>query len=174
MRKYFKRKRAAFVGALICIFISNALAVVLQFFKGDLLDHAIAGETETTIKYAVLLISFILGEVLFFFLYKRAGARFVVGSTRMLKHDIFESITRRDYVAYKQRQQGEYISKLTTDADAIKDRRFRMLPMFFDILFKIVFVSVALFLLDWRLALITIVLLTTPLYIPKLRITFIL
>lgn len=168
MRKYFKRNRAAFVGALICIFISNALAVVLQFFKGDLLDHAIAGETETTIKYAVLLISFILGEVLFFFLYKRAGARFVVGSTRMLKHDIFESITRRDYVAYKQRQQGEYISKLTTDADAIKDRRFRMLPMFFDILFKIVFVSVALFLLDWRLALITIVLLTTPLYIPKL------
>ena len=56
----------------------------------------------------------------------------VVSSTRMLKRDIFESITRRDFIAYKQRQQGEYISKLTTDADAIKDRRFRMLPMFFD------------------------------------------
>ena len=145
MRKYLKRNRAAFCGALICIFISNALAVVLQFFKGDVLDHAIAGEIETTIKYAVLLISFILGEVLFFFIYKRFNARFVVGCTRLLRHDIFESITHRDFVAYKQNHQGEYISKLTTDADAIKDGRFRMLPMFFDILFKIVFVSVALF-----------------------------
>lgn len=168
MRKYFKRNRAAFVGALICIFISNALAVVLQFFKGDVLDYAIAGSTETTIKYAALLISFILGEVLFYFFYKRFNARFVVGSTRMLKHDIFKSIMHRDFVTYKSRQQGEYISKLTTDADAIKGRRFTMLPMFFDILFKIVFVSGALFLLDWRLALVTIVLLTTPLYIPKL------
>lgn len=43
-----------------------------------------------------------------------------------------------------------------------------MLPMFWEILFKIIFVSAALFLLDWRIALITIRLLTTPLYIPRL------
>lgn len=41
-----------------------------------------------------------------------------------------------------------------------------MLPMFWEILFKIIFVSVALFVLDWRIAIITIALLTTPLYIP--------
>ena len=168
MRKYQKRNRAEFFGALICIFTSNALAVVLQFFKGDVLDHAIAGEIHTTIKYGLLLIAFILGECLFYFLYKRFTAKYVVGCTKLLKRDIFESILQRDYVQYKEQQQGAYIAKLTNDADAIKERRFRMLPMFFDILFKIVFVSVALFLLDWRLALITIALLTTPLYIPKL------
>lgn len=43
-----------------------------------------------------------------------------------------------------------------------------MMPMFWEILFKIILVSAALFLLDWRIALITISLLTTPLYIPKL------
>jgi len=43
-----------------------------------------------------------------------------------------------------------------------------MLPLFWNILFKIIFVSIALFFLDWRIALITIPLLTTPLYIPKL------
>lgn len=168
MRKYFKRNRAAFVGALICIFSSNALAVVLQFFKGDVLDHAIAGETGTTIKYVLLLISFILGEVLFYYVYKRFCAGYITGCTRLLKRDIFESILRRDYVAYKECQQGEYIAKLTNDADAIKDRRFKTLPLFFDIFFKILFVSAALFMLDWRLALITIALLTTPLYVPKL------
>lgn len=168
MRKYFKRNSVAFFSSLFCIFASNALAVVLQFFKGDVLDYAIAGETQTTIKYAILLILFILGEVLFYFFHKRFNALFVVGSTRLLKHDIFESISRRSFISFKQRQQGEYISMLTTEADTVRDRGFEMLPLFFDIMFKIVFVSIALFLLDWRLALITITLLTTPLYIPKL------
>ncbi|MBR4906384.1 MAG: ABC transporter ATP-binding protein [Clostridia bacterium] len=168
MKQYHKRNRAAFFGTLFCILLSNAFAVVLQFFKGDVLDYAVAGEIHATVKYILLLISFILGEVLFFYLYKRCTARYVVGCARLLKRDVFESILHRSYTDYKARQQGEYIAKLTNEADAIRERRFQMLPMFFDILFKIVFVSTALFLLDWRLALITIALLSTPLYIPKL------
>ena len=168
MRTYQKRNRAAFFGALVCILCSNTFAVVLQFFKGDVLDYAIAGEIRTTIQSVLLLISFILGEVLFYYLYKRCSAKYVTGCTRMLKRDVFESILRRSYVDYKLQQQGEYLAKLTNDADAIQNRRFRMLPLFFDILSKIVFVSAALFLLDWRLALVTIALLTTPLYVPKL------
>ncbi len=168
MKKYHQRNGAAFCGALFCILSSNTLAVVLQFFKGDVLDHAIAGEINTTIRYALLLILFILGEVLFFYLYKRCSTKYVVGCTRLLKEDIFNSIIGRSYVDYKKRQEGEYISRLTNEADAIKERRFCILPNLFDILSKIAFVTIALFQLDWHLAIITILLLTTPLYIPKL------
>lgn len=168
MREYERRNRASFFHALICIAVSNALAVWLQFFKGDVLDHAIAGDTTATIRYGALLISFILGECLFYYLYKRYSAKYAVGCTRLLKRDIFDSILRRDFVSFTKQQQGAYIARLTSDADAIREHRFRTLPTLFDILFKIVFVSVALFRLDWRLASITIALLTTPLYIPKL------
>ncbi len=168
MRNYQKRNRAVFFGALFCILMSHALAVVLQFFKGDVLDYAIAGEIRSTIKYGLLLISFILGECLFYYLYMRLRARYVVGCTRLLKRDVFESIVRRDFVVYQSRPQGAYLAKLTSDADAIRERRFRMLPIFFDVLFSIVFVGAGLFFLDWRLALITVVLLSTPLCVPKL------
>ena len=168
MKEYEKRNRAGFIGALVCILISHAFGVALQFFKGDVLDHAIAGDTTSTIRYTILLISFILGECLSFFLYKRCSARFVVGCTGLLKSDIFEGILRRTYVSFKEQPQGAYIAKLTNDIDAIRDRRFRMMPMFFDVVCTIAFVSAALFLLDWRLAALTIVLLTTPLYLPKL------
>ena len=168
MKQYHQRNRAAFFGALLCILFSNTFAVMLQFFKGDVLDYAIAGDVHSTIRYILLLISFILGEVLFYYLFKRCSANYVAGCTRLLKRDIFGSIVRRSYVDYLERQQGEYMAKLTNEADAIRDRRFQTLPRLFDILSKIAFVSVALFLLDWRLALITIALLTTPLYVPKL------
>ena len=83
MKEYRKRHRAAWFGALICIFLYHAFGVVLQFFKGDVLDHAIAKDMTDTIKCGLLLISFILGECLFFFLYKRCSARYVAGCTRL-------------------------------------------------------------------------------------------
>lgn len=168
MKKYKKRNLNYFILALISIFTSTIFAVVLQFFKGDVLDNAIAGETKTTVKYAILLIIFIFGEILFYFAYRLFKAKFVVGCTKLLKQDIFKGIINRSYVDFKERSQGEYIAKYVNEADAIKSRHFEMIPLFWEILFKIIFVSVALFVLDWRLALITILLLTTPLYIPKL------
>lgn len=168
MKKYQRKNSAYYIGALVFIFISTVFAVVLQFFKGDVLDCAIAGDAGTTLKYAVLLIGFIIGEVLLYYCYKRLSARFSVGCTRLLKHDIFESIIRQDYVTYKEKPQGEYVAKYTNEADMIKSRYFQMLPLFWEILLKIIFVSLALFILDWRIALITILLLTTPLYVPKL------
>ncbi len=168
MKKYKRKNCACYIGALVFVLISTVFAVVLQFFKGDVLDNAIAGNTGTTIQYAVLLVGFILGEVLFYYCYKRLSARFSVGCKRLLKHDIFENIIRQDYVTYKEKQQGEYVAKYTNEADMINSRYFQMLPLFWEILLKIGFVSLGLFLLDWRIALITILLLTTPLYVPKL------
>ena len=168
MKTYTRKFRAFIAGALFSILISNAFAVILQFFKGQVLDHAVAGETDLTLQYGLLLIGCIVLEILFYFAYRQLKARFVVGCTRSLKNDIFESILCRSYVAYKEQPQGEYIAKFTQEADTIQARKFNMLPMFWDILFKIIFVSIALFVLDWRIALMTILLLTTPLYIPKL------
>lgn len=168
MKRYEGQNRPWLAGALICTLISSLFAVALQFFKGDVLDCAIAGEGAAALRYALALAGFILGEVLFSYLYKRLGDRFAAGCVMALKGDIFESVLRRGYVSYKERPQGEYIAKYTNEADTIRSRRFCMLPLFWGILFKIVLVSGALFLLDWRVALLTIALLTTPLYVPKL------
>ena len=168
MKTYQKKNRAYFICALISILISTVFAISLQFFKGDVLDYAVAGDTKNTIKYTLLLITFILCEVCFYFCYKRFSAKFVVGCTKLLKQDIFKSVLQQSYISYKENQQGEYIAKYTNSADTIKNRHFSMLPSFWEILFRIILVSIALFLLDIRIAFITIVLLTTPLYIPKL------
>lgn len=168
MRKYQRANGACYIGALVFILVSTVFAVVLQFFKGDVLDCAIAGDRGAAVRYAALLMGFILGEVLFYYGYRRMSDRFAVGCLRMLKHDIFAGILRLDYAAYQTKQQGALVAKYTSEADMIRARYFQMLPLFWEILLKIVFVSAALFVLDWRIALVTILLLTTPLYIPKL------
>ena len=168
MKKYQKKNRRHFVGALVSMFTGAVFAVRLQFLKGDVLDYALAGDTGNALRCALMLAGFILCECACYFFDNRFRARFVTGCTGALKHDIFESILGRSYVDYKTHPQGAYIAKYANEADAIQERHFRMLPMFWEILFKILFVSSALFWLDWRVAVVTIALLTTPLYIPKL------
>ena len=168
MKHYQRRYRACYLGALAAVFASTIFAVSLQFFKGAVLDLAIAGDLPGALRYAALLLAFILCENLFYFVYARLSARFAADCTEALKRDVFRSILRRGYAAFRQRPQGEYLAKYTTEADVIQDRRFKMLPMLWEILFKILFVSAALFLLDVRIALLTLALLTTPLYLPKL------
>lgn len=168
MKTYQKKYRACFAGALFSVLFGTIFSVILQFFKGAVLDYAVAGNVSKTLYYAGMLIFFILLEVTGYFLYDRFSARFVAGCTGALKHDIFESILNRSFVAYKEHSQGEYLAKYTNEADTIRERRFRMLPMLWEILFKILLVSAALFFLDWRIAIVIIVLLTTPLYVPKL------
>lgn len=168
MKTYQKNNRRYFIGALISVLIGTVFGIILQFFKGDVLDYASAGDVKRAVFSASLLFSFILCEICGYFFYDRFSAKFTVGCTQKLKHDIFASIINRSYVSYKEQSQGEYLAKYANEADTIKDRRFRMLPIFWEVLFKIILVSAALFVLDRRIALITIILLTTPLYVPKL------
>lgn len=168
MKQYQKRNRFYYFAALAAIFVSTIFAVALQFFKGSILDSAIAGERFAALRCALLLLLFILCESFFYFVYAWFTARFVTGCTKMLKRDIFKSVLQRSYVSYKKHPQGWYISKYTNEADAIKEYRFQLSPKFWEILIKVIFVSAALFLLDVRIAILTLVLLTTPLYLPKL------
>lgn len=168
MKQYSKKNRTSYLSGLAAILVSTVFSVVLQFFKGDVLDAALAGETTAAVRWAALLLVFILGESLSYYLYACLAARFVTGCTRMLKQDIFKSILRRSYVSYKQHPQGWYVSKYTNEADNIQESYFQMLPLLGQILLKVTFVGAALFLLDTRIAVLTLVLLTTPLYLPKL------
>lgn len=168
MKKYIQKNRYLYFGALLCILISTIFAVSLQFYKGKVLDYAVAGSIKNTITNGILLLIFILFEIIFYYAYCRINIRFVTNCTKLLKKDVFESILKRSYVRYKEQTQGEYLSKYSNESDAIKDLYFKMLPMFWEILFKIIFVSISLFVLDWRIAIVTIILLSTPLYVPKI------
>lgn len=168
MKQYQKSNGGCYIAALAAIFVSTIFAVVLQFFKGSILDSAVAGDLPAAIRCVLLLLLFILCESVFYFLYAWLTAAFSAGCTRLLKRDIFKSILHRSYVSYQAHPQGWYLSQYTTQADAIREYRFQLLPRFWEILFKVLFVSAALFLLDPRIAVLTLLLLTTPLYLPKL------
>ena len=78
MKKYERQNRPWLIGALGSVLAASLFGVALQFFKGEVLDSAIAGQGARTLGYGLALAGFILGEVVFFHLYRgsvRCGLR---------------------------------------------------------------------------------------------------
>ena len=140
MKRYIRKNCSAFAWAAVCVLIGTVFATILQFFKGDVLDYAVAGNTYEAIRYALLLIGFILLEVLFYYLFSRLSARFHVSCVRGLKADLFCGILGRSFTQFKSMQHGEYIAKYANDAQLIGEMHFSMLPMLVQILGKVLYV----------------------------------
>lgn len=144
------------------------LAVRVQFLKGHVLDGAIKGDTSSTRLFGLLLLLFIALEIGCYFVFDLVRGKFTVRSMTQLKGDYFKSLLRRKYRVFMSKTTGEYIAQYTNEMDMVENQYFTTWPLLAEVWIKIVTVSVSLFLLDYRIALVTLCLLTTPLYVPKL------
>lgn len=168
MEKYIKRNWKPLSLAILFSTIASIVAVRVQFLKGDVLDYALANNTDNTLKYGLLLGLFIILEIGFYYLYDMSKGRFIVNSIKGVRFDYFKSVLSRQYPEFLKQKHGEYIARFTNQMELIENQYFSTIPLLAEILIKIVTVSIFLFILDFRLAIITLILLTTPLYIPKL------
>lgn len=168
MKKNQYTARAALYRAIASVFFATVFSVAAQFLKGNVLDEALAGRANESLYRLIALFACIVLELTFFYLYGRQGAAHESLSTQSLRRRLMRSILSRSFVSFRRRVQGDYLAKYSSEVDEMEDLRYASLPMICEILIKIVLVSAALFWLDWKLALVTLALLTTPLYVPKL------
>lgn len=168
MKSYIKRNKRYFILLSVCCTTSALFAVTVQFLKGEVLDFALTGALSSTGMSALLLLLAILFETLLFYSYDCASAKFIASCARDLRCDLMRGVLAQGYPAFLAEGKSSYLAKFTNDSELVRSLYFSVLPQFAEILSKILLVSVALFLLDWRMALLTLFLLTTPLYVPKL------
>lgn len=168
MIRYIKKERNYFLLTFIFTFLSSLFAALLQFMKGDLLNSALDHKEQTIIFYIILLVVFMLLECGFDYLYNEMRSRFTVECTKELQAEYFESVLYQDYPQFQKQKVGSYLSKFSNEIELVKNLYFSNLTLLMKLVVKTVIVGIALLSLDWRIALITYILLTMPLYIPKL------
>lgn len=167
MKNYILRHRKEFIKMMIFILISCISAVFVQFFRGYVLDSALA-KSSKTIYYASIMFLFIAIEILFSYFLAIIGNKFTAICLEDLRNDIFSSILSKKYKDFYSKDKGEYISKLINEVEIIDDRFFSNLCTFLEVSTKAILVLISIFLLNWKLAIISIFLMTLPLYVPKL------
>ena len=103
-----------------------------------------------------------------FYGYDYFRGRFSVANKKSLRSLYFDWLLMRSPVEAMTVQQGEFVAQYTDQIDQVNESYLDNIPLLIEISSKALIVSAALFWLDYRVALLTLFLLTMPLYIPKL------
>ena len=91
--------------------------------------------------------------------------------TKILAHmrnDFFKSLLRRSYPSFLKNKTGEYLFKYTTQMDLIENQFFESSYGLLQIITETLFAILALIFIDYRMAIVAIVLLIMPLILPQL------
>ena len=106
--------------------------------------------------FGVILLTGVLSWV-FNYIRQSRSAEVVGDVVRRLRVDAFNSAVSRDMTFFDQQQSGRIVSRITSDTEDFANVVTLFLSLASQVLL-LVFITVALFLRDWRLALITLAL----------------
>ncbi|MDD4080368.1 MAG: ABC transporter ATP-binding protein [Eubacteriales bacterium] len=168
MKRYIRPQVGLLVLAVLFSLLSGGSAILVQFTKGSLLDQALAGLSNDTIRYIILLLGIIFFEIFCYHLFNRFRGRYFVCAKSQLREDFFAAQLRKTPPQMMGEKQGDILAAYIDQIDLASNSYLLNLPLLFDVILKIILVSSALFWLDVRVAVLTVLLLTTPLYVPKL------
>lgn len=168
MKKYIRKNLLVIIIFVVVQLIENTAAIWVQFLKGDLLNLAIDGDMQRTLYKGMLLLAVIAVEVMFMYFEFISTNKFNYLCIKDLKEDVFKATLRKSYPRFNKNSIGEYVSKFTNEIDTVKGAYFTSITMLIMFSLKIIFVSGALIWLNLKLAIVTLILLTMPLYVPKL------
>ena len=167
MKNYILKHKKELIKLILFIILASISAVFIQFFRGYVLDSAI-NKSRDIIYYGITMFLLIVLEILFTYLFFTASNKLTSVYIEDLRSDIFRSILSKNYKDFYANDKGNYISKLINEVTLIDEKFFSNLCTFLQVSIKALLVLISIFLLNWKLSIIAIFLMTLPLYIPKL------
>ena len=174
---YFKEYKLQVAVLLICITISGLLNAILPYLTGSALYDSVLGRDEELAaslgmagNFGLMLLSLVLLTLLTKVLQQvvgviqgRANAYMVPGIVRRIKGSVFSSLQRLSIGFFTRRQTGSLMNRVNGDANEVMGFFIDGLPYLIFNILTFAFALVVMFMTDWRLALVS-VLLLPPLF----------
>lgn len=168
MKKIWKENIAfLLLGLLICILQMYAM-VKSQMLKGIVLDFALIGRMDGVINGLFKLAIFIVLTVILGYIYARTRIFIIQKSVCSLRNSFFQSLFKRKYKEYLEISEGEIIAKYSKQISSIEISYFTMMTLFTEMVIEIAFVLFALFYLNKTLAILSTLILSLPIFVPKI------
>lgn len=170
---YFKEYKLQVVVLLSCITISGFLNAILPYLTGSALYDAVLGKDEELAaslgmagNFGLMLLSLVLLTLLTKVLQQvvgviqgRANAHMVPGIVRRIKASVFSALQRLSIGFFTRRQTGSLMNRVNGDANEVMGFFIDGLPYLIFNILTFAFALVVMFMTDWRLTLVSILLL---------------
>lgn len=165
---YLRVQKVELISVVIFVIISTLLSLVGPFLIGKTIDDYIVKlDVPGAIRMALILAGVYIASSVLTWLQTFVMIRVSQKTIRRLRQHLFEQYQSLPLAFYDKKQQGDLMSRMTNDIENLNAALSQSVIQIVSSFLTIVGTSFALFYLDWRLALVTLIIIPLIVYATK-------
>lgn len=168
-KKIELRKNITFIAMAILIVLAVISSVYLQFIKGNALTSLVDHKSFQDVFFNLSLLGFlIIVEITLTTFAYRAENKYIFITEQRVRNQVFEKVLKLPMSTYIKHNYSQYVNDITKKVDTVIQLYYASIPKAIWFVSRIVLVTISLFYIDYRLALLIITLMVLPVMVPKL------
>lgn len=165
---YLRVQKVELISVVIFVIISTLLSLVGPFLIGKTIDDYIVKlDVPGAIRMALILAGVYIASSVLTWLQTFVMIRVSQKTIRRLRQQLFEQYQSLPLAFYDKKQQGDLMSRMTNDIENLNAALSQSVIQIVSSFLTIVGTAFALFYLDWRLALVTLIIIPLIVYATK-------
>jgi len=165
---YMKKQKMSLVVAIILVILSSFLSLLGPYFIGVIIDHYILPKDVTgTIRMIWMLVGINIGTSILTWLQSYIMVDISLNTIKGLREDLFAKLQTLSLRFFDQHKHGELMSRFTNDLEQLNQALSQSVVQFVSSLLTITGVTIAMFSLNWVLAIVSFFIIPVMLYVTK-------
>lgn len=165
---YMKKERLAVSVALITVLLFTLLQLVGPWIIGIIIDdYILVRDVDGAIDMTWILAGTYIGAFVITYIQTLTMIFVAQKTIRRLRQQLFEKLQRLPIPFFDRNQQGDLMSRVTNDIDSLNMALTQSITQIVSSVLMVVGVAVAMFLMEWRLALVALIIIPLIVYVTK-------
>lgn len=166
--RYMEKQKIALIATIVFVIITTALGLLAPYMIGVIVDdYIIPIDIPGTIRYAGLLAAVYIATTVFTWLQNFTMIQVSLQTIRRLRQELFNKFQTLSLRFFDQRTTGDLMSRVTNDIDNLNQALGQSVVQIFSSVLMVFGVGIAMFSLNWVLAIVTLLVIPIMMYTTK-------
>lgn len=170
---YMEKQKIAMIASIIFVIISTILNLLVPYLIGIIIDdYIIPKDMEGTLRVLLLLALIYIAASIFTWLQTFLMVRVSLKTIRILRQHLFEKFHTLSLRFFDKRTHGDLMSRVTNDIESLNNALSQSVIQIFSSILMVSGVAIAMFMLNWMLALVSLTIIPLIIITTKKIITY--
>lgn len=171
--RYMERQKPALIASVIFVIISTLLGLLVPYLIGFIIDEYILPKNMAgTLQLLIVLAIVYTASSVFTWLQTFLMVRVAIQTIRMVRQDLFDKFQSLSLRFFDKHSHGDLMSRVTNDIESLNNALSQSVIQIFSSIIMVSGVTIAMFSLNWLLALVTLLIIPVMIITTKKMITY--
>lgn len=166
--RYMYKEKVSLIASAIFVIISTLLSIVAPYMIGVIVDdYIIPKDVSGAVRMLLILVVVYIGASLFTWLQTFIMVRVSLHTIREMRQDLFNKYQSLSLRFFDSRKYGDLMSRVTNDMDTLNQALSQSVIQIISTLLMVTGVTIAMFALNWIMAIVTLLVIPIMMYTTK-------